>query len=115
MFVHSGQGHKCINILGIIGLTICFILTAIFNALAGSGNKTFFNSVTGNISDKYELDTTPAGVVSSSYLSDMFPVTELKNVLFPLPARALNIAVKMKQIVNPIIPRMLMHLCPWPL
>ena len=69
MFVHSGQGHKCINILGIIGLTICFILTAIFNALAGSGNKTFFNSVTGNISDKYELDTTPAGWTFSIWVS----------------------------------------------
>merc|ERR1711997_1120126 len=33
----------------------------VFNALAGSGNSTFFNTVTGNISDKYELDTTPAG------------------------------------------------------
>jgi len=60
-FIPSGQGHKCINILGIVGLSISFILTAIFNALAGSGNKTFFNSVTGNISDKYELDTTPDG------------------------------------------------------
>jgi len=61
MLNNTSNGHKCVNILGIIGLTICFILTAIFNALAGSGNKTFFNSVTGNISDKYELDTTPAG------------------------------------------------------
>jgi len=59
--VTSGQTHKCVNILGIICLSICFILTAIFNALAGSGNSTFFNSVTGNISDIYELDTTPAG------------------------------------------------------
>ena len=59
--VISGQSHKCVNILGIICVSFCFILTAIFNALAGSGNSTFFNTVTGNISDKYELDTTPAG------------------------------------------------------
>ena len=50
-----------VNILGIIGVAICFLLTVVFNALAGSGNSTFFNTVTGNISNKYELDTTPAG------------------------------------------------------
>ena len=57
----SSQSHNVINILGIIGVAICFLLTVVFNALAGSGNSTFFNTVTGNISDKYELDTTPAG------------------------------------------------------
>ena len=45
----------------------------------------------------------------------MFPVTELKNVLFPLPANALKIAVKIKEIDSPTIPKILMHLCPWPL
>ena len=57
----SSLSHNVINILGIIGVAICFLLTVVFNALAGSGNSTFFNTVTGNISDKYELDTTPAG------------------------------------------------------
>ena len=55
------HGHKWINILSIIVLICSFVLTAIFNALAGSGDPAIFNTVTGNISDKYELDTTPAG------------------------------------------------------
>ena len=54
----------------------------------------------------------PAGVVSSSYLSDMFPVTELKKVVLPLPAKALKIAVNMKQVDKPTIAQILMHLCP---
>ena len=53
--------HKWINVLSIIGLCGSFILAAIFNALAGSGDSTIFNSVTGNISDIYEPDTTLAG------------------------------------------------------
>ena len=57
----SSLSHNVINILGIIGVSVCFLLTVVFNALAGSGNSTFFNTVTGNISNKYELDTTPAG------------------------------------------------------
>merc|ERR1712241_546259 len=57
----------------------------------------------------------PAGVVSNSYLSDMFPVTLLKNVEFPLPAKALNIAVKMKHNDTKIMPKILTHLWVFPL
>ena len=67
--VTSGRTHKCLNILGIIGVSLCFILTAIFNALAGNGNSTFFNSTTGNASDKYQLDTTPAGWTFSIWVN----------------------------------------------
>jgi hypothetical protein len=67
--VTSGQTHKCVNILAIICVSLCFIVTVIFNALAGSGNSTFFNSVTGNISDKYELDVTPAGWTFSIWVN----------------------------------------------
>jgi len=59
--VSSGQGHKLVNILSIIGVSFCFLLTATFNALSGSGNTTIFNSNVSYIADKYQLDTTPAG------------------------------------------------------
>ena len=45
----------------------------------------------------------------------MFPVTVLKNVEFPLPANALNMAVKMKQSDTQIMPKILTHLCDFPL
>ena len=77
--VTSGKTHNVINILGIVGLSICFILTAIFNGLAGSGNTTFFNTVTGNISDKYELDTTPAGWTFSIWVSNIM-VNDVRNM-----------------------------------
>jgi len=59
--VTNGKCYNWVNVLGIVVLIICFIVTVIFNGLAGSGNSAIFNSVTGNISDKYQLDTTPAG------------------------------------------------------
>ena len=59
--VSSGQGHKLVNILSIIGVSFCFLLTATFNALSGSGNTTIFNSNVSYIANKYQLDTTPAG------------------------------------------------------
>ena len=44
----------------------------------------------------------------------MFPVTELKKVVFPFPAKALKIAVNIKQVDKPIMAKILMHLCPEP-
>jgi len=57
----SVTGHKTTNILLILFLVICYILTIIFNALAGSGNSTIFKSTVGELADKYELSTAPAG------------------------------------------------------
>merc|ERR1712131_34732 len=44
-----------------------FIITAIFNALAGSGAAlgSIFLSSVGNISDVYQMDITPAGFTFS--------------------------------------------------
>jgi len=53
--------HEPINILLIVCLVICYILTIIFNALAGAGNSSVFKNTVGGLSDKYGLDTTPAG------------------------------------------------------
>ena len=68
-FNPSGQKHARNNILGIIGLSTSFVLNAIINTLAASGNKTIFNSSIGNISDKYQLDTTPAGWTFSIWVN----------------------------------------------
>jgi len=40
----------------------------------------------------------------------MFPVTVLKNVELPLPAKALNTTVSKKQTETPIIPKILITL-----
>jgi len=53
--------HKIFNISCIIGLCFVYIVTVIFNALAGSGNSIFYQNNVGDLSAKYELDTTPAG------------------------------------------------------
>lgn len=67
----GGQEHKRNNILGIIGLSTSFVLNAIFNALAANENKTIFNSSIGDISDKYQLDTTPAGWTFSIWVINL--------------------------------------------
>ena len=55
------RGHSTVNILCIVVLSILFVLVAIFNGFAGSGNTSFFYSKTGEIAIKYEMDVTPAG------------------------------------------------------
>jgi len=51
--------HKTINILLIVGLVFCYILTVTFNAL--SGNKSIFKNTVGELADKYDQNTSPAG------------------------------------------------------
>ncbi len=59
--------HSPLNITLILLTVATFILTAIFNALAGSGAGvgSIFESTVGNISDKYDLYITPAGFTFS--------------------------------------------------
>jgi len=54
-------GHKSINILSILFLAFCYIVTITFNGLAGAGNSSVFKNTVGELSDKYQLTTTPAG------------------------------------------------------
>ena len=63
--VSSAKGHNFVNIFCIIGLNIVFLLTCIFNGLAGSGYSALFNSNVGNLSRRYELDISPAGFIFS--------------------------------------------------
>ena len=55
--------HSPLNIALILLTLASFILTATFNALAGSGSAlgSIFESTVGDISDKYQLYITPAG------------------------------------------------------
>jgi len=59
--------HSPLNIALILSTLITFIITAIFNALGGSGAGvgSIFISTVGNISDVYQLDITPAGFTFS--------------------------------------------------
>lgn len=59
--------HSPLNITLILMTVATFVLTAIFNALAGSGAGvgSIFESTVGNISDKYDLYITPAGFTFS--------------------------------------------------
>jgi len=57
----SVTGHKTINILSISCLIFCYILTITFNALSAAGNSSIFKNTVGELSDKYQLNTTPAG------------------------------------------------------
>lgn len=59
--------HSPLNITLILMTMATFVLTAIFNALAGSGAGvgSIFESTVGNISDKYDLYITPAGFTFS--------------------------------------------------
>ena len=59
--------HSPLNIVLILLTLFTFILTAVFNALAGSGAGvgSIFESTVGDISDKYELFITPAGFTFS--------------------------------------------------
>jgi len=57
----SVTGHKTINILSIVCLIFCYILNITFNALSGAGDSSVFNNTIGELSDKYQLNTTPAG------------------------------------------------------
>ena len=63
--VSSGKGHKFINIFCILLLIVIYLVTVLFNGLSGSGNSDLFNSNIGNLSDKYELDISPAGFTFS--------------------------------------------------
>jgi len=56
----SVTGHRIINILSIVGLVLCYFLTITFNALSGAGDSSVFNNTIGELSDKYQLHTTPA-------------------------------------------------------
>jgi len=57
----SVKGHRIINIVSILCLICCYFLTITFNALSGAGNSTVFKNTIGELSDKYQLNTTPAG------------------------------------------------------
>jgi len=67
MGVELSPPHKTNNIVCIVCSVATFILTAAFNALAGSGAGVpdVFYSTVGDISDKYELYITPAGFTFS--------------------------------------------------
>jgi len=64
MGVESSPPHNFINLGLILSCVGTFILTAAFNGLAGSGAGVpdVFYSTVGDISDKYQLFITPAGV-----------------------------------------------------
>ena len=55
--------HSPLNIGLILSCVFTFIITTIFNALAGSGGGvgSVFYATVGDISDKFELFITPAG------------------------------------------------------
>jgi len=55
------KGHRIINIVSIVCLICCYFLTITFNALSGAGDSSVFNNTIGELSDKYQLNTTPAG------------------------------------------------------
>ena len=59
--------HSPLNISLILLTLATFVLTATFNALAGSGAGvgSIFESTVGDISDLYELYITPAGFTFS--------------------------------------------------
>jgi len=63
--VSSGKGHNFINIFCILSLIAIYLLTCLFNGLAGSGASDLFNSNVGNLSRRYELDISPAGFTFS--------------------------------------------------
>ena len=54
-------GHSLGNIIFIFALSALYILAVTFNGLSGSGSSSLFRSSVGEISNKYELDVTPAG------------------------------------------------------
>ena len=57
--------HSRLNIGLILSCVFTFLITTVFNALAGSGAGvgSVFYSTVGNISDKYQLYITPAGTI----------------------------------------------------
>jgi len=57
----SATGHKIKNILSIACLIFCYILNITFTALSGAGNSSLFKHTMTELSDKYQLNTTPAG------------------------------------------------------
>jgi len=61
--VDKASGHNYLNLSLIVCSILSFILTTVFNGLAGSGAgvPTIFYSTVGNLSDKYQLYITPAG------------------------------------------------------
>ena len=62
-FVGANHSHNLLNAGLIVTALFSFIITAIFNGLAGSGSLvgTLFYATIGNASDKYQLYITPAG------------------------------------------------------
>lgn len=63
----SSPGHNFLHLSFILSSVFTFILTTVFNGLAGSGAgvPTIFYSTVGNLSDKYQLFITPAGFTFS--------------------------------------------------
>ena len=62
--------HNWVNAALILTSAATFVLTTVFNGLAGSGAgvPSVFYSTVGDISDKYQLYITPAGMgCSMSY------------------------------------------------
>ena len=57
----SQGGHSLVTIFCIFVLLALYILAITFNGLSGSGDSSLFTSSVGDISNKYELDVTPAG------------------------------------------------------
>jgi len=54
-------GHSYWRMALIISACLSFLVVCVINGLAGAGNTALFNSTTGNVSDKYYLEITPAG------------------------------------------------------
>ena len=52
--------HNFLNLFSIFTLFISFIVAVVFSALAANGNSIIFNSSIKELSDKYNLDTSPA-------------------------------------------------------
>lgn len=87
------RDHRIVRILLIVLSQFAFIATLIINALAGSGKGPFQRS-TGNISDRYKTEITPAGwtfsiwgvIYSWLFLMNAYILTWLCRGLYSSPA-----------------------------
>ncbi|XP_051734852.1 uncharacterized protein si:dkey-29d8.3 [Ctenopharyngodon idella] len=85
--------HKILRILLIVLSQLAYIATLIVNALAGSGKGPFHRS-TGNISDRYWTEITPAGwtfsiwgiIYSWLFLMNVYILTSFCRGLYSSPA-----------------------------
>jgi len=61
MWKNFVEDHDLIQLSGIIGITVSYVLVVIFNTVNGVGGSGIFYNTIGGLSDKYYLDVTPAG------------------------------------------------------